>query len=78
LESKLDPIISLQANKNKNIIYKLIDRFEAYNNKSINYIIKQKIPFETKLISQFKYLKIKLKKIFFVKNSCAQDIVLIT
>ncbi len=40
----------MQTNKNRNIIYKFIDKFEVYNNKLINYIIKQKISFETKLV----------------------------
>ncbi len=41
----------MRTNKNQNIIYKLISKFEVYNNKLINYIIKQKTFFETKLIS---------------------------
>ncbi len=70
--------IITQINKNRNIIYKLISRFEAYNNKLINCIIKQKISFKTKLNFNFKYLKIRLKRKIFIKNICVQNIVLIT
>ncbi len=40
----------MQIDKNRNITRKLIDKFEVYNNKLINYITKQKISFKTKLI----------------------------
>ncbi len=40
----------MQTNKNRNIIYKFTSKFEAYNNKLINYIIKQKTFFKTKLV----------------------------
>ncbi len=60
----------MRTNKNRNIIRKLTSRFEIYNDKLINRIIKQKISFETKLFFDFKYLRIKLRIFFFIKSAC--------
>ncbi len=69
--------IITQTNKNRNITYKLTNRFEVYNNTSINYITKQKTFFETKLIFNLKHLKIKLRKRIFIESICVRNIVLI-